>query len=171
MVFRPCHWLAEAWQPGRVEKAPTAYYTSSVSSTAAKISLPCGASIHATHECVRHPRATCEKCALAIFTDIGATNAKGRLGARVRVGKPTFPTGTLPRVGGALLGAGSLTSLVVLVMTRAAVLAFCLAGGLWAQYPPGTEWRRIRTNHFDIIFPSEIEADAERAANAQQASH
>jgi hypothetical protein len=64
------------------------------------------------------------------------------------------------------LARACLTSLVILVMTRAAVLAFCLAGGLWAQYPPGTQWRRIRTNHFDIVFPSEIESDAQRAANA-----
>lgn len=51
-------------------------------------------------------------------------------------------------------------------MTRAAILGCCLAVGLWAQYPPGTEWRHIRTSHFDIIFPREIEADAQRAANA-----
>jgi len=51
-------------------------------------------------------------------------------------------------------------------MIRAVLLACCLAVGLWAQYPPGTEWRRIRTSHFDVIFPREIEADAERAANA-----
>jgi hypothetical protein len=51
-------------------------------------------------------------------------------------------------------------------MTRAVVLACCLAAGLWGQYPPGTEWRRIRTSHFDIVYPSEIEADAQRAANA-----
>src|ERR1035441_2248515 len=51
-------------------------------------------------------------------------------------------------------------------MIRAVVLACCLAAGLRAQYPPGTEWRRIRTSHFDIVYPSEIEADAQRAANA-----
>jgi hypothetical protein len=51
-------------------------------------------------------------------------------------------------------------------MTRVVALAFCLAAGLWGQYPPGTEWRRIRTSHFDIVYPSEIEADAQRAANA-----
>jgi hypothetical protein len=51
-------------------------------------------------------------------------------------------------------------------MTRALVLACCLAAGLLGQYPPGTEWRRIRTSHFDIVYPSEIEADAQRAANA-----
>ena len=51
-------------------------------------------------------------------------------------------------------------------MIRAAVLACCLAAGLWAQYPPGTEWRRIRTSHFDIVYHREIEADAQRAANA-----
>ena len=51
-------------------------------------------------------------------------------------------------------------------MIRAAVLALCLAAAVWAQYPPGTEWRRIRTDHFDVIFPSEIEANAGRAANA-----
>ena len=51
-------------------------------------------------------------------------------------------------------------------MIRALVLACCLAAGLWGQYPPGTESRRIRTSHFDVIYPSEIEADAQRAANA-----
>jgi WD40 repeat protein len=51
-------------------------------------------------------------------------------------------------------------------MIRAALLAFCFAAGLWGQYPPGTEWRRIRTSHFDIVYPAEIEADAQRAANA-----
>jgi Tol biopolymer transport system component len=51
-------------------------------------------------------------------------------------------------------------------MIRGAVLLCCFAAGLWAQYPPGTDWRRIRTPHFDIIFPGEIEPDAQRAANA-----
>jgi hypothetical protein len=46
------------------------------------------------------------------------------------------------------------------------LLAFCLATTLRAQDPPGTEWRRIRTEHFDVIFPHGIEADAQRAANS-----
>jgi len=46
------------------------------------------------------------------------------------------------------------------------MLVCCLAAGLWAQYPPGTEWRRIRTEHFDVVYPSDIEAGAQRAANA-----
>jgi hypothetical protein len=51
-------------------------------------------------------------------------------------------------------------------MTRAVVLACCFSASLCAQYPPGTEWRRVSTSHFDVIYPREIEADAQRAANA-----
>jgi hypothetical protein len=46
------------------------------------------------------------------------------------------------------------------------LLAFCLATTLRAQYPPDTRWRKIRTEHFDVIFPHGIEADAQRAANS-----
>jgi len=55
------------------------------------------------------------------------------------------------------------------VVFRTALLACCVAAGLWAQYPPGMQWRRIRTAHFDIIYPSEIETDAQRCANALEA--
>src|SRR5580658_3847591 len=51
-------------------------------------------------------------------------------------------------------------------MTRVATLVCCLAASLWAQYPPETHWRRIRTEHFEVVYPSEIEAAAQRAANA-----
>jgi hypothetical protein len=51
-------------------------------------------------------------------------------------------------------------------MIRVATLVCCLAWGVWAQYPPGTEWRRIRTEHFDVVYPGEIESGAQRAANA-----
>jgi hypothetical protein len=37
---------------------------------------------------------------------------------------------------------------------------------LWAQYPPETHWRKIVTPHFEVIFPQEIDPDAQRAANA-----
>jgi hypothetical protein len=40
------------------------------------------------------------------------------------------------------------------------LLAFCLGATLRAQYPPDTQWRKIRTEHFDVIFPHGIEADA-----------
>jgi hypothetical protein len=43
---------------------------------------------------------------------------------------------------------------------------FCFPVTLRAQYPPDTQWRKIRTPHFDIIFPSEIEAAAQQTANA-----
>jgi len=50
-------------------------------------------------------------------------------------------------------------------MLRLLLLAFGMVAGLWAQYPPETQWRRIVTPHFDLLFPREIEADAQRAAN------
>ncbi len=46
------------------------------------------------------------------------------------------------------------------------MLAVCLAAPLLAQYPPETQWRKINTSHFEVIFPREIESDAERLANA-----
>ena len=51
-------------------------------------------------------------------------------------------------------------------MLRTAILGIILAGALWGQYPPEQQWRRIRTGHFDIFFPSEVTADAQRLANA-----
>src|SRR5260370_9517101 len=54
-------------------------------------------------------------------------------------------------------------------MIRQALLAFCFVGVLRAQYPPGTQWRKIQTPHFEIVFPAEIEADAQRAANTLEA--
>ncbi|SPE35337.1 conserved exported hypothetical protein [Candidatus Sulfopaludibacter sp. SbA6] len=50
-------------------------------------------------------------------------------------------------------------------MRRLTLLAFCLAASLEAQYPPEIQWRKIRTAHFEVVFPREIEADAQRAAN------
>ena len=50
-------------------------------------------------------------------------------------------------------------------MLRTALLAICLATAVRAQYPPDMHWRKILTPHFEIVFPKEIEADAERAAN------
>jgi hypothetical protein len=37
---------------------------------------------------------------------------------------------------------------------------------LTAQYPPDTQWRKIRTQHFEVVFPREIEPDAQRLAAA-----
>src|SRR5260370_20064437 len=54
-------------------------------------------------------------------------------------------------------------------MIRQALLAFCFVGVLRAQYPPGTQWRKIKTPHFEIVYPAEIEADAQRAANTLEA--
>jgi len=50
-------------------------------------------------------------------------------------------------------------------MRRTILLAACLVAALHAQYPPEIQWRKIRTPHFEIVFPKEIEADAQRAAN------
>ena len=51
-------------------------------------------------------------------------------------------------------------------MLRTGILGIILAGALWGQYPPEQQWRRIRTGRFDIFFPSEVTADAQRLANA-----
>ena len=51
-------------------------------------------------------------------------------------------------------------------MKRTVLLAAALASGLWAQYPPEMQWQRIRTDHFDVIFPREVTADAQRLDNA-----
>jgi Tol biopolymer transport system component len=51
-------------------------------------------------------------------------------------------------------------------MKRLAILAMGLTGALWGQYPPQVQWQRIRTSHFDVIFPREVTADAQRLANA-----
>ena len=50
-------------------------------------------------------------------------------------------------------------------MIRTVLLVFCLAAALQAQYPPDMQWRKILTPHFEIVFPREIQADAQRAAN------
>ena len=50
-------------------------------------------------------------------------------------------------------------------MRRFLLLALGVVTALRAQYPPETQWRRIVTPHFEVVFPREIEADAERAAN------
>jgi hypothetical protein len=44
------------------------------------------------------------------------------------------------------------------------VLGLAVAG--WGQYPPETQWRTIRSPHFEVLFPRELEADAQRLANA-----
>ena len=49
---------------------------------------------------------------------------------------------------------------------RIFTLALLLAAVLQAQYPPDQHWRKIRTPHFDVIFPAGIERDSQRAANA-----
>jgi hypothetical protein len=49
---------------------------------------------------------------------------------------------------------------------RPLLLALALVFAAWAQYPPDTQWRSIRTPHFEVLFPREIETDAQRLANA-----
>lgn len=51
-------------------------------------------------------------------------------------------------------------------MKRFFLLAFILLPffPLTAQYVPGVDWKRIKTDHFLVIFPAEIEEDARRAA-------
>jgi hypothetical protein len=53
-----------------------------------------------------------------------------------------------------------------MISTRLFLLALGLAAPASAQYPPGTQWRTIRTAHFDVVFPSEVEPDTQRLANA-----
>jgi hypothetical protein len=49
---------------------------------------------------------------------------------------------------------------------RLPLLALGLVAAAWARYPPETQWRTIRTVHFEMVFPRELEADAQRLANA-----
>src|SRR5579872_6549862 len=46
------------------------------------------------------------------------------------------------------------------------LLVFTLAAVAWAQYPPEIHWRTIHTAHFDVLYPQEVEGDAQRLANA-----
>src|SRR5215471_151738 len=46
------------------------------------------------------------------------------------------------------------------------LMALGLAAALSAQYPPETQWRTIRTAHFDVVFSREVAGDAQRLANA-----
>ena len=51
-------------------------------------------------------------------------------------------------------------------MLIAVILAALILGPALAQQsPPGLDWRRIRTERFNVIFPAGITADAQRAAN------
>jgi WD40 repeat protein len=34
-----------------------------------------------------------------------------------------------------------------------------------SQNPPGLDWRRIRTPHYEVVFPRQLEPDAQRVAN------
>src|ERR1017187_6443677 len=52
------------------------------------------------------------------------------------------------------------------LMKHLVPLAILLTATLRAQYPPDQQWQRIRTQHFDVVFPHLIEADGQRAANA-----
>jgi len=51
-------------------------------------------------------------------------------------------------------------------MKNLVLLALLLTACLRAQYPPDQQWQKIRTPHFDVIFPHGIETDGQRAANA-----
>jgi WD40-like Beta Propeller Repeat len=53
-----------------------------------------------------------------------------------------------------------------MISMRLPLLALGLVAAVWAQYPPETQWRTIRTAHFEVVFPREVEADAQRLANA-----
>lgn len=59
--------------------------------------------------------------------------------------------------------ASILCALVIWLGPAAAAAQIGELGG--NQNPPGIEWRVIETPHFEIIFPKEIENDAERVAN------
>ena len=50
-------------------------------------------------------------------------------------------------------------------LKRLTLLVLCLTASLEAQYPPDIQWRKIRTARYEVIFPREIEADAQRAGN------
>ena len=51
-------------------------------------------------------------------------------------------------------------------MLQAVALAAAIAGPLVAhQNPPGLDWRQIQTEHFKVVFPAAITADAQRVAN------
>lgn len=53
----------------------------------------------------------------------------------------------------------SILSIIILIF-----LLFCSDRG-FGQSPPLIEWKEIRTEHFEIIFPAGLEADAQRVAN------
>ena len=51
-------------------------------------------------------------------------------------------------------------------MLTAVALATLIAFPAFAQQsPPGLDWRRIQTERFNVIFPAQITADAQRVAN------
>ena len=52
-----------------------------------------------------------------------------------------------------------------MTLGRLTLLVVCVALSSRAQYPPDTQWRKIHTAHYEVIFPREIETDAQRAAN------
>ncbi|HIC74937.1 MAG TPA: hypothetical protein EYO92_07565, partial [Candidatus Marinimicrobia bacterium] len=45
------------------------------------------------------------------------------------------------------------------------LLVFLIVGAAFGQDPPGIRWRKIETLHYRIIFPEELAAEANRAAN------
>ena len=51
------------------------------------------------------------------------------------------------------------------MVTAVALAVLISAPALAQQSPPGLDWRRIRTERFNVIFPAGITADAQRAAN------
>jgi len=54
-------------------------------------------------------------------------------------------------------------------IARWLTLTISLATCLRAQFPPDTKWRKIETDHFQVVFPREIEAYAQRVANQLEA--
>lgn len=63
------------------------------------------------------------------------------------------------------------TILLIIVSTLIAVQLSSQAVAPLGQSPPQLKWQQIQTRHFQIIFPSEIENDAQRIANALDNSY
>lgn len=56
---------------------------------------------------------------------------------------------------------------------RSSITLFFLSliSASFAQDPPGIKWKQIQTNHYQIIFPKELQSDANRVANTMEHVH